>query len=292
MVALVSVYLIVGGILVLLIKIYPPATVFAPAAFLPLGLVVYTAWATHMELSTWRSGKEDEALERKVRSGLKAEIKALTTERDNLSTECDTLTTERDNLTTECNTLRVQVDTLTQDCNTLSTTRTELLTEVNSLAQQLDTRLHDLDTQAYSPDNSPLQPPDLPGYNPANGPLQQACTTLQPDQPRLTRFSLPTSHDPSLSDQLARVTGTLSTTPDQPNQADDERDVTARETRLDTIVNLLHTNPHLTLSALAEKLTISRTTLYRDLNTLQARGLLSTTKAGTPQNGHGWTVVP
>jgi DeoR/GlpR family transcriptional regulator of sugar metabolism len=84
----------------------------------------------------------------------------------------------------------------------------------------------------------------------------------------------------------------LSTTPDQPNQADDERDVTARETRLDTIVNLLHTHPHLTLSALAEKLTISRTTLYRDLNTLQERGLLSTTKAGTPQNGHSWTVVP
>jgi hypothetical protein len=285
MVALVSVYLIVGGILVLLIKIYPPATVFAPAAFLPLGLVVYTAWATHLELAGWRHLKEDEVRDRKVRSGLKAEIKALTTERD-------TLTLEHDNLSTACNTLRVQVDTLTQDCNTLSTTRTELLTEVNSLSHQVDTLLHYFDTQGYSPDNGLLQPTDLSGYNPANGRLQGNCTMLQADQPRLTPPGLHTFHGQSPSNPLDRVTDTRSTASDQSEAANDEGDVTVRETRLDTIVKVLHTDPDLTLSGLAEKLSISRTTLYRDLNMLQERGLLSTTKANQRQNGHGWTVVP
>jgi hypothetical protein len=113
MLALVSVYLIVGGILVLLIKIYPPATVFAPAAFLPLGLVVYTAWATHLELTSWRNAKEDEALDRKVRSGLKAEIKRLTEARDTLLTECHTLTVE-------CTALSKERDALSKERDALS----------------------------------------------------------------------------------------------------------------------------------------------------------------------------
>jgi hypothetical protein len=286
MVILVSIYLIVGGILVLLIKIYPPATVFAPAAFLPLGLVVYTAWATHMELSAWRGAKADEAMDRKVRTGLKVEIKALTTERD-------TLTLERDTLSTQCHILQVQVDTLTHDCNTLSTTRTELLTEVDSLSHRLDTLLHHLDTPGDNLESAllPHPTPQRDSDNRNGITLQPDCTALQPNQARLTPAGLHLSRAGSTADPCDRVTDTPSTSRQPSGQAGDEREVTARETRLNTIVTMLHTDPDLTLSALADALSISRTTLYRDLTMLQARGLLDTTKVGVRQNGHSWTVV-
>jgi hypothetical protein len=270
MVALVSVYLIVGGILVLLIKIYPPSTVFAPAAFLPLGLVVYTAWATHLELTSWRSAKEDEALDRKTRSGLKAEIKRLTEARDALSTGCNALTLERDTLLTECTTLTCERDTLTADCHTLSTTRVNLLTQVNTLANQVDTMTEPLDTLRT----------DLNTRR-----LQRDTHTEQPDQTRLTPGGLHLSHDLSHSEMVDSQDETVSPGSEQAHPVNLDSDGTARETRLETIVNLFHAHPDLKVSALADHLDISRTTLYRDLNTLQDRGLLH-------KNGNGWEVVP
>lgn len=86
---LLSAYLIVGLVLVILIKVYPPSTVVAPAFFLPLGLVVYSAWAVHIELSSWRQAKEAETEERKVKTGLTADIKNLTSDRTKLASEIE-----------------------------------------------------------------------------------------------------------------------------------------------------------------------------------------------------------
>lgn len=86
---LLSAYLIVGLVLVILIKVYPPSTIIAPAFFLPLGLVVYSAWAVHIELSGWRQAKEAETEERKAKTGLKADLKKLASERAKLASEID-----------------------------------------------------------------------------------------------------------------------------------------------------------------------------------------------------------
>ncbi len=86
---LLSAYLVVGLVLVILIKVYPPSTIVAPAFFLPLGLVVYSAWAVHIELSSWRNEKEIETEERKAKIGLKADLKKLASERTKLASEID-----------------------------------------------------------------------------------------------------------------------------------------------------------------------------------------------------------
>lgn len=96
MAMLVGVYILVGGLLVLVIKLYPPATVIAPAAFLPLGLVVYTAWANHMQLSGWIAKKSDQELLREQRTGIKGEIKTLIEQRKKLEEAVAKLANLRD----------------------------------------------------------------------------------------------------------------------------------------------------------------------------------------------------
>lgn len=104
---LVGAYLFIGIVLVVLIKVYPPSTIIAPAFFLPLGLVVYTSWATHIELSGWRNAKEEDRQDKKIRTGIKVEIKQLTTALGELKKQNTQTLTDFD-------TLRVEFDTLAE----------------------------------------------------------------------------------------------------------------------------------------------------------------------------------
>lgn len=127
---LVSAYLAIGIVLVVLIKVYPPSTVIAPAFFLPLGLVVYTAWAVHIELSAWRNAKDEETHDRKIRTGLKAEIKELAQKLRELSTQFDTKQKELDTLTVQIEERQITLnDTIAQ----IEAQKDELLKVQNEL---------------------------------------------------------------------------------------------------------------------------------------------------------------
>jgi len=68
----------------------------------------------------------------------------------------------------------------------------------------------------------------------------------------------------------------------QGRQAQVEQD---RQARLDTLVNILKSQPDVKVSTLADDLRVSRTTIYNDLSTLEQQGVIN-------KNGSGYRVTP